>query len=112
KRINRFQEILATLQAKENSEIPEQVMASVQKELDKEQNLDTSCIDNKKIRYYLKRLSLTNYYEHIPHILNKINGIPPIQIPMEVDEKLNEMFEKIQEPFETVKNRVCPTRLS
>lgn len=112
KRINRFNEILATLQAKENSEIPEFVMNAVQKEIEKEQNIEVGSINNKKVRNYLKRLSLTNYYEHIPHILNKINGIPPIQIPIEVEEKLREMFKDIQEPFENVKKVVCPSRIS
>lgn len=112
KRINRYNEILATLQAKENTDIPDFVIAAVQKEIDKEQNIDINNIDNLRIRYYLKRLSLTSYYEHIPHILNKINGIPPIQIPLEVEEKLREMFKMIQEPFEIVKERECPYRLS
>lgn len=57
-------------------------------------------------------MSLNNFYEHAPHILNKINGIPPISIPIEVEEKLREMFKDIQEPFDIVKARVCPTRLS
>ena len=112
KRLNRFQEILSTLQAKENTDIPEFVMSAVQREITKEQNLDLSTIDTSKIRYYLKRLSLNNYYEHAPHILNKINGIPPISIPIEVEEKLREMFNDIQNPFNTVKAKVCLSRRS
>lgn len=112
KRLNRFQEILSTLQAKENTEIPDYVMSAVQKEIYKEQHIDITSIDTAKIKYYLKRLSLNNYYEHAPHILNKINGIPPISIPIEVEEKLKEMFKAIQEPFEIVKEKVCPSRLS
>jgi hypothetical protein len=112
KRHNRFQEILATLQAKENTELPEFVMNAVQSEIDKEPNLDLNALDKTKIKYYLKRLSLNNYYEHAPHILNKLNGIPPITIPHEVEEKLREMFRDIQEPFDIVKEKVCPNRLS
>ena|SRR6478609_5279061 len=112
KRLNRFQEILSTLQAKENTEIPDCVMSAVQREIYKEQHIDISAIDTAKIKYYLKRLALNNYYEHAPHILNKINGIPPISIPLEVEEKLREMFKSIQEPFEIVKAKVCPKRLS
>lgn len=112
KRINRFNEILATLQAKENTDIPQFVMNAVQKEIDKEQKYDIDNIDNVKIRYYLKRLSLTNFYEHSPHILNQINKIRPIQIPIEVEEMLREMFKQIQDPFEKVKEKVCPSRLS
>ena len=112
KRINRFQEILSTLQGKVNTEIPSFVMNAVQQEINKELEPDLTNLNTLKIRYYLKKLSLTNYYEHIPHILNKISGVPPIQIPHEVEEKLKEMFLLIQEPFERVKSEVCPKRIS
>jgi hypothetical protein len=112
RRINRFQEILSTLQAKENTEIPTYVLNAVQQEIAKESNIDLSMIDTAKIKYYLKRLSLTNFYEHAPYILNKVNGIPPIHLPMEVEEKFREMFQVIQDPYEIVKDKVCPTRLS
>jgi len=112
KRLNRFQEILSTLQAKENTEIPDFVMTAVQREIDKEQNIDISTLDTTKIKYYLKRLSLNHYYEHAPHILNKINGIPPVSLPVEVEDMLREMFKAIQDPFEIVKAQICPTRLS
>ena len=112
KRINRFQEILSTLQGKENTEIPSDVMNAVQQEINKEWEPDLNSLNTVKIKYYLRKLSLTNYYEHAPHILNKINGIPPIQIPYEVEEKLKEMFLLIQEPFEKVKSEVCPKRIS
>lgn len=112
KRINRFREILASLQAKENTEIPDFVMVAVHKEIEKEINIDINIIDTIKIKTYLKRLSLTSYYEHAPHILNKVNGIPPISIPIEVENKFIEMFEQIQDPFEIVKKVVCPQKLS
>lgn len=112
KRINRFQEILSTLQGKENTEIPPYVMNAVKQEINKELEPDLNSLNTVKIRYYLKKLSLTNYYEHAPHILNKINGAPPVQIPHEVEEKLKEMFLLIQEPFERVKSEVCPKRIS
>ncbi len=112
KRINRFQEILSTLQGKENTEIPPYVMNAVQQEINKELEPDLNSLNTLKIKYYLKKLSLTNYYEHAPHILNKINGAPPVQIPHQVEEKLKEMFLLIQEPFERVKSEVCPKRIS
>jgi hypothetical protein len=111
-RISRFQDILSTLQAKENKIIPEFVMNSVQKEIDKDQNIDVSSINEDQIKYYLKRLSLSNYYDQAPHILNKVNGIPPVQFPLEVEDKLREMFELIQDPFEIVKTEECSTRIS
>jgi hypothetical protein len=55
---------------------------------------------------------MTSYYEHVPHILSKINGIMPMQIPPDIEEKLREMFNQIQEPFEQVKQQMAPSRLS
>jgi hypothetical protein len=112
KRPNRFKEILATLQAKENTDIPKFVLEAVKQEIQKEYNVDLLSIDVKKMKEYLKRLSLTQYYEHAPHILNSLNGIPPLSIPTYVEEKLLKMFELIQEPFEIVKKEVAASRLS
>lgn len=112
KRVNRFREILATMQGKENTQIPQGVLEAVQQEINKEINPDLNSISTAKIKYYLKRLSLTSYYDHAPHILNMVNGIPPIEIPSSVEEKLLEMFTDIQEPFDRLKTEIIPTRLS
>jgi Ni,Fe-hydrogenase III component G len=112
KRINRFKEILSSLQAKENVDIPSCVINAINQEIEKEHDFDISLVDKKKIQYYLKRLSLTAYYDNIPHILNSINGINPIDIPIHVEEKLLQMFETIQDPFEIVKERLASSRLS
>ena len=47
----------------------------------------------------MKKLNLNKYYEHIPHIITKISGIPPPTMTREVEEKLRSMFKEIQEPF-------------
>ena len=112
KRISRFQDILSTLQAKDNSDIPDYVMEAVQKEMNKEKNLEPDQVDRKRVRQFLKRLSLNSFYDHASHILNRLNNIPPINIPPEVEEQLKDMFRQIQDPFEIVKNEVCPSRSS
>ena len=112
KRTNRYHEILSTLQAKENVIIPDSVIEAVKHQIEKEHEVDLEDLTRDKIKYYLKKLGLTNYYEHIPHILNKINGRKPVQLPLEVEEKLLFMFKLIQDPFEIVKEKVAPSRLS
>jgi len=112
KRPNRFKEILASLQAKENTDIPQYVIEAIRNEIKKDYSTDITSITVKKIKEYLKRLSLTAYYEHTPHILNSINGMGPVNIPTYIEDKLLEMFEEIQEPFEIVKEKVAPNRLS
>lgn len=112
KRTNRFKEILATLQAKENTGIPAFVLNAVKIEINKEYKKDLQTIDIKKMKEYLKKLSLTAYYDHAPNILNSINGIRAINIPEFIEDKFLQMFDLIQEPFEVVKTKVAPNRLS
>ena len=112
KRINRFKEILATLQAKENTDIPSYVIEAVKSEIRKEPNLKLETVDVKKIKNYLKRLSLTTFYEHAPNILNTVIGKRAVNITSAVEEKLLEMFSMIQEPFEQAKAKITPGRQS
>ena len=108
----RFREILASLQAKGNVDIPPFVINAIQQEIKKDYSRDIASIDIKKIKQYLKRCGLTSYYDHAPNILNSINGISPISIPIHIEDKLLKMFDKIQIPFEIVKKKVAPTRSS
>ncbi len=61
-------------------------------------------LSNKKIREYLKKLKLNKYYEHVPHIINRLNGLPPPIMKREIEERLRIMFKEIQGPF----MEVCP----
>ena len=113
KRINRFNEVLSSLQGKENTTIPQKVIESVSKEIRKEKNADMTDITEAKVKYYLKRLNMANYYEHSPSILARINpDYSPVSIPEDVEEQLRSMFVQIQEPFEVAKRQVCPERSS
>jgi len=99
KRINHFNEWLSQFQAKESTHIPDQIIEDLQKEIKKEKITDISKINTKRIRRFLKKLGYNKYYEHIPHIINKLNGVPPPIISHETEEKLRAMFKMIQVPF-------------
>ena len=103
KRINHFNEWLSQFQAKESTEIPPQIYQLILAEMKKERIADLNKITHTKIREYLKKLKLNKYYEHIPHILNKLNKKVPI-IGKEVEDKLRHMFKEIQAPF----MKICP----
>jgi hypothetical protein len=98
KRINHFNEWLAQFQAKETTDIPQDVYNEILEEISKERII-LSQIDNKKLREILKKLKKNKYYEHIPHILNKLNGITPPTMTIEMEEELRRMFREIQIPF-------------
>ena len=74
KRINHFNEWLAQFQAKESTEIPQEVYEAICAELKKERILDYRTLSRQKVREILKKLKYNKYYEHVPHIINRLNG--------------------------------------
>lgn len=104
KRINHFNEWLAQFQAKESTDIPDDVFQSILEELKKERINTQSIIKPAKIKEILKKLKCSNYYDHVPYILNRINGKNAAVMSREVEEKLRYMFKEIQPSFQ----RHCP----
>ena len=104
KRINHFNEWLAQFQAKESTDIPSEVFDVILVELKKERILDTKNIKQSKVREILKKLKLNKYYEHVPHIINRLNGQNAPIMNREIEEKLRYMFKEIQPSFQ----RHCP----
>jgi hypothetical protein len=104
RRINHYNEWLAQLQAKESTEIPDEVYDKILLEIKKERITNLAVLNTKKIRAYLKKLKLNKYYDHASHILYRINNIPPPVLSKELEEKLRVMFKEIQGPF----MEVCP----
>jgi hypothetical protein len=108
KRINHFNEWLAQFQAKESTEIPEDIFQAILEELKKERITNPENIKPTKVREILKKLKCTNFYEHVPYILNRINGKNAPVMSREIEEKLRFMFKEIQSSF--VKH--CPKNRS
>lgn len=104
KRINHLRELLAQLQAKESSDIPDHVLDSVRAEFKKERITTVNSITQEKVKKFLKKCGLNKYYEHTRQITNILSGKPPPTISNELNDKIINMFIEIQEPFE----RVCP----
>ena len=91
---------LRRFQAKENRSIPQEILDKVVLEARKErvQNLDLLTED--KVKKYLKKLRLNDYYDNVINIINRINGRPPFLLTTEIEEKIKHMFQQIQEPYE------------
>lgn len=99
KRINHFNEWLAQFQAKESTEIPKEVFDKIILEIKKERIQNMADLQPGKLREILKKLKLNKYYEHVPHIINRLNGLPAPVMSRETEEKLRMMFKEIQTPF-------------
>jgi len=108
KRINHFNEWLAQFQAKESTEIPQEVYDAICAELKKERIMDYRTLSRLKVREILKKLKYNKYYEHVPHIINRLNGQHAPVMSREVEEKLRYMFKEIQPAFQ----KHCPKERS
>ena len=104
KRINHFNEWLAQFQAKESTEIPKEVYDAIIMELKKERIMDYRTLSRAKVREILKKLKYNKYYEHVPHIINRLNGQHAPVMSREIEEKLRYMFKEIQPAFQ----KHCP----
>ena len=100
KRINHFNEWLAQFQAKESTEIPDELLDKLRNEFHKNKIKSTNEITKSKVKQYLKVLKYNKYYEHIPHITNILSGNKPPSMTADHEEQLRIMFRNIQEPFE------------
>lgn len=103
KRMNHFSELMNQFQAKETTEISQQIYNLIILEIKKQKIKNPNKLTKKVMRSILKKLELNQYFEHIPFIINRLTGAPPPTITREIEEKLKTMFKEIQEPFRLYK---------
>jgi predicted RNA-binding Zn-ribbon protein involved in translation (DUF1610 family) len=99
KRINHFNEWLAQFQAKETTEIPDNIYHEINNEIKKNINLNVTNINYKQVREILKKLNYNKYYEHIPYLINIISGKESPKLTRKEEEILRSLFKEIQIPF-------------
>ena len=97
-RLNHFKEILSQFQAKETTQIPDEVIESIRARIKKERIQDMSLINYDKMRDILRKLGFNKYFEHIQYI-NSIFGIKPPIMNEELHETLCVLFIEIQKPW-------------
>jgi len=97
-RLNHFKEILSQFQAKETTQIPEEVINSIKARIKKERIKDMSLINYDKMRDILRKLGFNKYFEHIQYI-NSLFGIKPPIMNEELHETLCVLFIEIQKPW-------------
>jgi predicted amidophosphoribosyltransferase len=102
KRINHFREILAQFQAKETTQIPEEVLENIKQQIKKER-INVNQITDKRAKEILKKLGYNKFYEHIPFIKDKLGIKPPI-MSSDLEDTLCNLFMDIQGPYA----KYCP----
>jgi len=100
KRENHFNEWVSQFQAKESTNVPEEVISLLRNEFKKQKVKDLSEITHEKVKTLLKKLDKSKYYEHVPYITTILNGIQPPTMLQPLEDKLRLMFRQIQKPFE------------
>ena len=103
KRINHFKEWLNQFQAKESTNISEDVFKNIIKEITKSRINDYNKLDRNLIQLILKKLGYNKLYEHIPFIINKLTNLPAPKIDSHSEKDFINMFIQIQEPWELYK---------
>lgn len=97
-RLNHFKEILSQFQAKETTQIPDEVIEDIRARIKKERIKDMSLINYDKMREILRKLGYNKYFEHIQYI-NSMFGIKPPVMNEELHETLCVLFIEIQKPW-------------
>ena len=97
KKINHFKEILSQFGGKETTQIPDVLISDIKYQLKKER-IGIDKLTHAKTKEILKKLGYNKYYEHITYIKNKL-GIPPLTMPIELEETLCNLFNEIQTAF-------------
>jgi hypothetical protein len=99
KRINHLNEWISQIQGKETTDIPEDIYAKILVELKKQRITNMADLTYRKVKEILKKLEGNKYYEHIPHIINRLTGMSIPHFEPELEEKLRVMFKMIQPLF-------------
>jgi hypothetical protein len=102
-KMTHLEDWLRRFQAKENRSIPQEILDKVLLEANKERVQDLNTLTEDKIKRYLKKLNLNDYYDNVIGIINRINGRPPFTLTSEVEDKIKIMFQQIQDPYDKFK---------
>lgn len=92
------------IQGREKASIPDPVIEGVKREIKRERKEKGQLTERDIIRY-LKKQKYPWYYHHSTKILWIVTGIQPLQLTSEMEAHLQDLFQAIQEPFETFKGK-------
>lgn len=89
--------------ARDNKPISQEIIDKIILEANKERITDLNTLTEAKIKKYLKRLKLNDYYDNVIGIVNRLTGRPSITLTAEIEEKILNIFQRIQEPYDKYK---------
>jgi hypothetical protein len=102
-KINHFKEVVAQFQGKETKKIDDGTIEIIRNKIIKERIVLPHGLTYEKLKYILRTLKLSNLYENIQFIKNKL-GIKPPLFSYQTEETLFNLFIEIQPYF----HKHCP----
>lgn len=102
KKISRFNEIISQFQARQNVDIPDDVMGQLRAEIKKLRLHKSSDITPKRIRQLLKKLDHQKFYSSTIHICKLLGGETPPPMTPELEDRLRQMFLQTLDPFDKI----------
>jgi hypothetical protein len=109
KRDNHFQEWLNQCMAKQNYDVPKQILDDVMTVLHRER-IKPESVNAKKVREALKEKKHRKYYEHAMLIACNLTGREPPRMEPVMEDRLRSMFRMMQQPFEQIRDTLMPER--
>lgn len=105
-------EWLNHVQARQSTDIPDEIYDKILLEIKKQRIVNMAYLTYTKVRDILKKLNgdARKYYEHIPFIIHRLNGMNMPHFSPELEEKLRNLFKEIQVPFSKAIMIVDPER--
>lgn len=100
KRLNHFNEVLNSIQARATSHVPDEVVEAIKAEFKKIRVTTRGEITPGRVKAFMKKLNLNKYYEHAHGVAYALNGTPPARLDEDTETTLRRMFMAIQDPFE------------
>ncbi len=105
-RLGYFNSWLQKFQAKETMVIPNTILEQVMEDLWSMGVSDSEKINRNSVRDSLRRLDMSNLYDHATQIVCRITGKRPPRMTRKQEENMRIMFSKMQEHWDEIKDRV------
>lgn len=109
KRSNHFKDWIQQVNGEEDTVLPDEVIEGVLGEL-KKHRMKPNELTVPRVKRFLKALRMNKHYENAQQIVNIVSKKKPERITPEQADKLMQLFEAVQEPFESARKEVCPNR--
>jgi hypothetical protein len=103
KRVAHLDEKLSQAQAKETTDIPDEIYDVVKSGMGKDGITNMVNLTETRVRRYLKQHGFSKYYKHVTFIIKHLNGLPPINLTQHMEHQIKKYFIILENAYEQLK---------